>query len=137
MGRQRLAGTVRAVAITLGIGIAAPALAADPGPSNAPPHDAAPVPQHAPSIQIVYALYGSPRSYKTCDAADVIKRMCQGRVRCAVPVGDDVCPAPETPPSVLIAGLSVRYHCFQGDKDRSATAQRPFTLRISCSTMAK
>ena len=70
-------------------------------------------------------------------AVDAVKRQCEGKVRCSVPVADDVCTPPQRAPSVLIAGLSVRYHCFQGDKDRVVTADRPFQLRISCSLIAR
>jgi hypothetical protein len=85
------------------------------------------------SIDILGAAYGLRQTQITCPVMVAVKQRCEGRIQCNVTASDQLCQAGERAPAVLIATLSIRYRCFQGDKDRVAFVNRPFELRISCS----
>ena len=106
--------------------------AAAANPSSAPV-----IIQHAPSIDITGATYGLRRTRLVCQAMAAVKRQCQGRGQCRVPAADTECPPGGQAPSVLIATLSVQFHCYPGDKLRTASADRPFELHISCLGIAR
>ncbi len=108
----------------------------DPAGRGAPSPTSAPTIQHAPSIDIKDATYGALRTTDVCEALEAVKHECQGKIRCSIQVTDQVC-LPQRPPSVLIPTLSIRYHCFQDDKDRVASAEKPFRLEISCSVIPR
>ncbi len=86
---------------------------------------------HQHLIDIVSASYGNANGFSLCSAHDAVKRRCQGRQRCSIPINDSLCLAAEVQP-VLIPSLIVRYRCYQSQKPLQVSAARPFSLTISC-----
>ena len=84
------------------------------------------------AIDVRSALYGRNGTTSSCSALVAVRKACQGRMECAVPVSASVCTDGQAP-SVLIPALAVTYRCNVSDlKPRSVVATKPFTLRLSC-----
>ena len=83
-------------------------------------------------IQVIGATFGGAGVGQSCAATDAVRVQCEGRPRCTVVAANTMCAASDTPASVLIPALTVRYRCKVGSKIRVVTAEQPLSATLSC-----
>jgi len=88
------------------------------------------------SIRVISAYYGHSSSAGSCVVTQSLEGICNGRSRCIVTVGDQLCRPPNTLPTELILTLTVQYKCTPIVAARTAKADKPFQLVIDCGATA-
>ncbi len=105
------------------------------GADNAPPPaNEKPKPSVARSlaIEVISANYGHSGVHTSCVVTPVVKSSCNGRSRCVLAVGDDLCRPPNPLPAGLILTLTVEYKCWPVTTARTTRADKPFRIVIDC-----
>ena len=92
-----------------------------------------PVPQaRSMAIQILSANYGHNGAHDNCTVTQSVRASCNGRSRCVLDVGDELCRPPNPLPGELIFTLTVQYKCTPRVAARAVHADKPFRLTIDC-----
>ncbi|MBS0559426.1 MAG: hypothetical protein JSR21_05175 [Proteobacteria bacterium] len=89
------------------------------------------------SIDVIHASFGARFDQNPCDVTSVVRRRCQDRASCSIPVDERLCPNPGPGIPPLIPLLSVSFRCATAQKARTQAAEKPFALRIECGTGGK
>lgn len=106
--------------------------AAPATPVSAPTAPAAPAERGTVAIHIRAADYAHTGTVTSCSVTAAVRQICEGKQRCVVDVGDQLCPPPGELPKGLIFTLSVRYSCQAIGPARFGAADKPFQLTITC-----
>ena len=97
-----------------------------------PSEPALPQLRSAGAIEVLDAFFGSRFAADGCRATRKVKEQCDGKQRCAIAASAQLCPSQRDAGSTLIPTLSIRYRCRVGGPIRSAEADRPFAVILSC-----
>ena len=84
------------------------------------------------NIDVIRATFGSRFEQNPCDVTAAVRKACQDRISCSVPVDDRLCTSPGQGLPPLIPTLNVQYRCATTTKFRIKAAEKPFLLRIDC-----
>ena len=92
-----------------------------------------PPPARSLAIDVLSANYGHTGARTSCVVTRTVKASCDGRSRCVLNVGDELCLPPSPVPVQLILTLTVQYKCSETAAARTAHADKPFRLVVDCS----